>query len=107
MSRVAATKDRESVSVISLFWFQLVFFFHWFNYCWNGKTPVKLAYLDLNVQAYQVKALSGPVLLVEPTCSGPSKDLDALNNLADKNDLLDARFRLVERQLHKAICHLC
>jgi hypothetical protein len=29
-----------------------------------------------------------------------------LNNLAYKNDLLDALFRLVESQFHKAISHL-
>src|SRR6266702_736133 len=93
--------------VRSLFWFQLVFFFHLLNYCWDRKTPVKLAYLDLNIQAHQVKALPGPVLLVEPTCSRTRKELDALNNLADKNDLPDALFHLVKSQLHKAISHLC
>src|SRR6266480_7593660 len=98
---------KEQEAVRSLFWFQLVFFFHLLNYCWDRETPVKLAYLDLNIQAHQVETLSSSVLLVEPTGSRTRKDLDALNNLADKNDLLDALFRLVKSQLHKAICHLC
>src|SRR3974377_790237 len=99
--------ERSRKQSLSLFWFKLVFFFHLFNYCGDRKMPVKLAYLDHNIQAHQTKALSGSVLLVEPTCSRTRKDLDALNNLAHKNDLLDTLFRLVESQLHKAISHLC
>jgi len=32
--------------------FQLIFFFHLFNDCWDRETPVKLAYLYLDVQAH-------------------------------------------------------
>jgi len=57
-------REKEQETVRSLFWFQLVFFFHLFNYGWDRKTSIKLTYLDLNIQAHQAKALSGPVLLV-------------------------------------------
>jgi hypothetical protein len=96
-------KGQEAVRYLSPQLFNL--FFHMFNYCWNRKTPVQLAYFDLNIQALQMKALSGAILLIEPTCIRTREDLDALNNLAYKNDLLDALFRLVESQLHKAISH--
>ncbi len=36
----ARAELQQRWSVISLFWFQLVFSFHLFNYCWDRKTPV-------------------------------------------------------------------
>jgi hypothetical protein len=46
-----------------------------------------------------------PILMIDPADCRARKDLDALNALADKDDFLDALFRLIEGQLHKAIGH--
>src|SRR6266566_1903732 len=82
-------------------------FFFLLNHRGDRKTPVELAYPNFNIQARQVKALPASILAVEPISSRTRENLDALNDLTDKDDFLNTLFRLVERQLHEAIRHLC
>ncbi len=74
----------------------LSFFFHLLNHRRDRKAPVELAYPNFNIQARQVKALPASILVVEPISSRTRENLDALNDLTDKDDFLNTLFRLVE-----------